>query len=124
MQRFADRFHERPRSRVLWASVVCVLLLAGCGTQRTPDHYTGSVGTNFVRSCVAQSKTALSNPTKTCTCTYAEIKKSIKFSRFKEINSQLTEKPATLPADITTILNNCKDSSSQTSASTSTTKPG
>jgi hypothetical protein len=102
----------------------CVLILAGCGTQRTPDHYTGSVETNFVKSCTAQSKTALSNPSKTCNCTYAEIKKSIKFSRFKEINSQLTEKPARLPADITNILNNCKDSSGGASSTATTTKPG
>ncbi|MDQ6840031.1 MAG: hypothetical protein M3137_17305, partial [Actinomycetota bacterium] len=108
----------------LRGSVICLALLAGCGTQRTPDHYTGSVGTNFIKSCVAQSKSNVSSPTKTCTCSYAEIKKSIKFSRFKQINSALTAKPGPLPSDITNILDNCASGGETTAGSTTSTTSG
>ncbi|MDQ6696441.1 MAG: hypothetical protein M3Z46_03165 [Actinomycetota bacterium] len=112
---------ERSKRRALLGSMVGLVLLAGCGTQRTPDHYTASVGTNFIKACMVQSKSGVSNPRKTCTCTYNEIKKSIKFSRFKQINSALAEKPRPLPPDITNILDGCNSGGETTGATSSTT---
>ncbi len=94
-----------------------LVLLAGCGTQRTPDSYTGSVQRNFLKSCEAQSKNSLSNPKKTCACSYAQIKKSIPFSRFKRINSDLADKPGPLPGEMATIVDNCKANESDTTSS-------
>lgn len=111
----------RSKRRALRGSVIGLVLLAGCGTQRAPSSYTGSVGKDFIKACVAQSKSGASSPTKTCTCTYNEIKKSIKFSRFKQINSALTEKPRSLPSDITRILDNCSSGGQTTAATSSTT---
>lgn len=121
MQRFSEGSPRRSKRRALQGSVIALVLLASCGTQRAPDHYTGSVGTNFINSCVTQSKSSLSDPKKTCTCTYAAIKKSIKFSRFKQINSALTDKPRPLPSDITKILDNCNSGGETTAGTQSTT---
>jgi hypothetical protein len=111
----------RSRGRVLRTSVVAFALLVGCGMQRTPDKYTGSVKKNFLSACQVQSKQGnVSDPKKVCTCSYNDIVATIKFSDFKKINSDLSKNPGPLPPELAKIVENCQRSS-ETSATNPTT---
>lgn len=86
------------------------LLLAGCGTQRIPDKYTGGVRRDFLAACQdksADQKGRVAAPAEVCICAYDKIVKEIKFSRFKKINEELSSKPGPLPRDIASRVQSC-----------------
>lgn len=88
--------------------MLALALLVGCGAQRIPTSYTGSVEKNFKRACESQGRSEqVSDIKNVCACTYKQIKKTIKFSRFKKINSDLTDKPGSLPSDMAKIVDGC-----------------
>jgi len=115
VQSHPKRSASQATGRILWIAVIVVLaVLTACGTQRNPTSYTGSVQKNFIRSCQQQSKKdSVSGAQAICACSYKEIKKTIKFSRFKKINSDLTAKPQALPSDMVKIVEGCSSNSGQ-----------
>lgn len=93
----------------LFGVLLSVSLLAGCsGSQRDPSSYTAKVKTYFLEGCqttieadVKAGAQAVPDPKGFCTCAYAAItdkQTGIKFSEFKQANTDLIEKPGTLPA--------------------------
>ncbi len=85
--------------------------MVGCAGQRTPDHYTGAVEKNFRKACEAQGRSDnVTGAKNVCKCAYDKIKADIKFSRFKKINSDMTEKPGPLPSDMAKIVAGCTKS--------------
>jgi hypothetical protein len=105
----AGRARPRPLAALsLW--LVSLALVAGCAGQRIPDKYTGSVKKNFIESCEGRNpdqKERVKASPAACTCTYGQIVKRMKFSRFKKINEDLVDKAAPLPADLVKIVRSC-----------------
>ena len=87
-----------------------VLLLSACGTQQTPDRYTAGMRRDFLAACEGKNpdqKGGLAAPADVCTCAYDKIVREIKFSRFKKINQDLSDKPGPLPDDIASRVQSC-----------------
>lgn len=68
---------------------------------------------HFVEACQGknpdqQNKVSVSEAT--CTCAYDKISKKIEFKRFKQVNDQLSKKPAPLPKDFSTLVDECTKS--------------
>lgn len=115
------------RRGVSRASLLALVLLGGCGAQRVPSSYTGSVEKNFNKACVAQGRSGgkdkVSDIKSLCTCSYREIKKTFRFSEFKKINSDLSEKPGPLPAKMVKIVDGCTARSRETGGTTTSSTP-
>lgn len=91
------------------AGVLALALLAGCtSTQRSPSSYSGAED-DFIEGCVERatadnkaddSQTEISSPKTYCTCVFdalSDPKTGVKFSTFKEINTDLQSNGGPLP---------------------------
>jgi len=110
---------------VVLAPVMALVVLSGCGTQRTPTKYSDSVRKNFVEACQGKNRDQSSNVSAssgTCRCAYGKISSKFKFSRFKKVNDQLTDKPGPLPRDFQTIVDACASDAGPQGATTEPAK--
>jgi hypothetical protein len=96
---------------VLLAVVLALVLVAGCtGRKKPPTGYGNTTKTNFPIGCVeTANETGISNPTRYCKCSYKEIEATIPFEDFKQINSDLSDTPDSLPKELLKIRDKCVD---------------
>ena len=104
-------------------AVAVVLIAASCtGRHPVPGSYgkpLSSVEKNFVKGCVSTiGAGTVAENTKICQCTYVNVKATIPFTKFKEINSELSKKPAALPVEFQKIVAGCLSSDGRTTSTT------
>jgi hypothetical protein len=64
-----------------------------------------------MEGCLESTSEDLSvTPETYCECSYREIVDTIPFEEFKEINSNLSDEPAALPAEMQAIVEECASS--------------
>jgi hypothetical protein len=109
--------HRRARRRLGLVGVAMAVLLLGACTGRppTPTSYGDTTRTNFLRGCLdvaREDDSGVSDPEDYCRCTYTAIRAQIPFEQFKEINSDLSDDPGSLPPKLQQIRDDCIDRTS------------
>jgi hypothetical protein len=105
-------------ARPLVAALLALLLLGACtGRHPDPTGYGDTTKTNFSKGCLetAKQQDNISDPNAYCTCSYNKIVATVPFSKFKEINSDLSDDPAPLPEPLASIAADCVKSTNSSS---------
>lgn len=98
------------KSLVLGVALSLAVALAGCANvNRAPSNYNASVRRNFLSGCEQQSqRDGLQSPAQLCTCAYDKLRSSLPSGEFRNLNEQLTDRPATLPAAVRLLIRDCE----------------
>jgi hypothetical protein len=98
--------------RSLLVAAAALLLLGACtGRPPTPTGYGETTEKNFMEGCLESARDeGVTDAQGYCQCSYEAIVDDIPFDQFKEINSDLSETPDSLPDEMQAIAERCASS--------------